>query len=328
MSCWLVGQDGARVRVGRGGLVVGRRSDCGLVLADPGVSRRHALIRETRDGAEVVHLGKAPTRVNGDDVRDVAPLANADLIEIGASTLTVALGEGGEGPTGRGWMLESLGKALYGISRSPYVVGGGEADDVVLEAWPPGAARFHAVQDSLVVELGSPGRVRGVAREVEESVSLRVGDTIEFGGTALSVLASGLGSEGTTRVSAAWTPPHRVSLHFHARGGLLSLEFPHTPASEAPVSIHLPDRRCDLVATLLQPPGGLKAGDLISDEVLAPRVWPGQHGKGRTDINLLLHRTRKNLVEAGVDGPALLERGKGGGETRFVVARKAEVTIS
>ena len=47
MSCWLITGDGTRVRVGRGGLVIGRRSDCGLVLADPGVSRRHALVRET-----------------------------------------------------------------------------------------------------------------------------------------------------------------------------------------------------------------------------------------------------------------------------------------
>lgn len=328
MSCWLMGNDGERVRVGRGGLVVGRRSDCGLVLADPGVSRRHALVRETPGGAEVVHLGKAPTRVNGSEIRDVANLAHGDLIEIGASTLTVGVGEGTDAAAARVWMLESPGKALYGVSRTPFVVGGGDRDDVVLEAWPAAAASFHPVQDSLVVELGAPGRVCGEQREVEESVSLRVGDTVEFGGLALSVLAAGLGTEGTTRVSSAWTPPHEVSLHFHARGGLLSLKFPHMRDDEPPVSVHLPDRRCDLVATLLKPPGGLKAGELVSDDVLAPRVWPGQPGKGRTDINLLLHRTRKSLVEAGVDGPALLERGAGGGETRLVVARRAKVSIS
>jgi len=296
-------------------------------LADPAVSRRHALVRETPRGAEVVHLGKAPTRVNGTEVRDVATLRHGDLIQIGQSTLTVGLGDSGEAAGSRVWMLESPGKALYGVTRSPHVVGGAEGDDVVLEGWPPGAARFHVVQDQLVVELGAPGRVRGEEREVEESVSLRVGDTVEFGGLALSVLAAGLGSEGTTRLTAAWQPPTEVQLHFHARGGLLALTFPDTPKDEQP-SVPLPDRRCDLIATLLKPPGGLKAGEYVSDEVLAPRVWPGQPGKGRTDINLLLHRTRKSLLEAGVDGPALLERAKGGGETRIVVAKRAKVTIS
>ena len=94
------------------------------------------------------------------------------------------------------------------------------------------------------------------------------------------------------------------------------------------MSVHLPDRRCDLIATLLQPPGGLDPGDFVSDEILAPRIWPGHPGKGRTDINLLLHRTRKSLIEAGVDGPALLVRGEGGGESRFVLASRAKVSIS
>ena len=328
MSCWVKAKNGARVRVGRGGLVVGRRSDCGLVLPNPEVSRRHALIRETARGVEVVHLGKVPTRVNGEDVRDTSPLAHGDLIEIGSSVLTVGIGESPAPSTSRVWMLESAGKALYGITRSPYVVGGDDRDDVVLETWPTSAARFHAVQDSLVVELAAAGRVNGEQREVEESVSLRVGDTVEFGGLALSVLAAGVGTEGTTRVTNSWTPPSRVSLDFHARGGLLSLEFPDGSADDPPLAVHLPDRRCDLIATLLQPPGSLRTGEFVPDDVLAPRVWPGQPGKGRTDINLLLHRTRKSLLEAGVDGPALLDRGKGGGETRIVLARGAEVSIS
>jgi hypothetical protein len=323
MSCWLITGDGTRVRVGRGGLVIGRRSDCGLVLADPGVSRRHALVRETIGGAEIVHLGRSSTKVDGDEVRDVSPLRDGSLVEIGQRALSVALtAEERDVQDSRAWVLEGPGTALYGINRTPFVVGSAPEDDLVLRAWPASAARFHAVQDSLVVEMLAPGSVRGGPVTAQEFVGLRVGDEVRFGELGLSVLSVGVGTEGTTRLTTGWAPPTEVSLHFHARGGLLTLTFP-----AGKVSVHLPDRRCDLIATLLRPPGG-KPGDFVADPTLAPRVWPGKHGKGRTDINLLLLRTRRSLLEDGIDGPALLERGPGGGETRIRLARNPVVTIS
>lgn len=322
MDCWLITAAGARVRVGRGGLVVGRRPDCGLVLFDPAVSRRHALVRETRNGAEIVHIGQAPTLVNGDEVGDVARLVDGCEIRIGEQRLTVELDGGAGGPAGRAWILQGPDEAMYGLHRTPFVVGSAPGDDLLLPAWPPSAARFDAVQESLVVELLRPGLVRGQPVLAGELVSLEVGDEIRYGGLGLSVLSFGVSEAETTRAAITWLPPTEASLHFQARGGLLQLGFP-----DGPVTVYLPDRRCDLVAALLSPPGGVLAGEFVPDELLAPRIWPGRPGKGRTDVNSLISRTRRTLVDAGVDGPALLERGPGGGESRLVLAPGARVTI-
>ena len=320
MASWLITEDGTRLRVGRGGVVIGRRSSCDLVVPDKGASRRHALVRTTASGGEVVHLGRGPTNRNGQSVQDAAELSDGDVLEIaGVSIRFVAEARDAEE---RQWVLESAGGALYGITRSPFAVGSAPAADLEIADWPEAAARFHVLPDSLVVELCAPGRVCNKAVEAEQFLGLRVGDRVEFGGVALRVLAPGLGSEGTTYLAPVSRSPDTVSLHFHERGGLLSLHF-----GRERLSVHLPDRRCDLVAALLRPPGRRRAGDFVSDDELAPRVWPGQLGKGRTDLNLLIHRTRRSLLEAGLDGPALLDRGPGGGETRFALSQDATVTV-
>ena len=320
MASWLITEDGTRLRVGRGGVLIGRRSSCDLVVPQKGASRRHALVRAAASGGEVVHFGRGPTHRNGVAVQDVAPLTDGDQLEIAG--FTVRFVADAADSEERQWVLESAGGTLWGVTRTPFVVGSAAASDLEIAGWPAEAARFHALPDSLVVELCAPGRVRDVAVASEEFVGLGAGDRIEFGGVGLRVLAPGLGSEGTTHLAPGIRPPTAVSLHFHERGGLLSLHF----GCER-LSVHLPDRRCDLVAALLRPPGDRRAGDFVSDDELAPRVWPGQFGKGRTDLNLLLHRTRRSLLEAGIDGPALLERGRGGGETRFVLPRDVPVTV-
>jgi len=88
---------------------------------------------------------------------------------------------------------------------------------------------------------------------------------------------------------------------------------------------YLADRRCDLVATLLQPPGAYSAGELVPDPVVIDKVWPGK-AMGRTDLNVLVHRLRKDLVRCGVDAK-LVVRARGGGATRFALADDAKVTI-
>ena len=69
-------------------------------------------------------------------------------------------------------------------------------------------------------------------------------------------------------------------------------------ADGATHTVDLAELRANLVAALLTPPRPYKAGELIPDDVLAPAIWPGQQERGRTDLNLLLHRTRKNLLRA------------------------------
>jgi len=43
---------------------------------------------------------------------------------------------------------------------------------------------------------------------------------------------------------------------------------------------------------------------------------------------VLLHRLRKDLDRAGLDGSLLLNRSEGGGATRFTLRRQARVEVS
>ena len=81
-------------------VLVGRRSESGGVypeldltgaLDDPGVSRRHALLRRTGDGWELVDQGSTNgTRVNGADAAvtpgQAVEVADGDLVHLGAWT--------------------------------------------------------------------------------------------------------------------------------------------------------------------------------------------------------------------------------------------------
>ncbi len=62
----LVLTDGRRVQVGTEPLVIGRLPECGVVLADSNVSRRHAELRRAGDSVVLTDLGSTNgTRVNG-----------------------------------------------------------------------------------------------------------------------------------------------------------------------------------------------------------------------------------------------------------------------
>ena len=91
-------------------------------------------------------------------------------------------------------------------------------------------------------------------------------------------------------------------------------------------TVYLPERRCDLVATLLQPPPPFAPGEFVSDEVILPRIWPGR-SMTRVDLNVLIHRARHDLVRAELDGAALLDRAEGGNATRFRIARGARISV-
>ncbi len=85
----LVLPDGRRLVLGAKGLVMGRLPECGLVLADPNVSRRHAEVRPAGGGRfEVTDLGSTNgTKVNGTKVRGVQLLQDGDGVTVGATTL-------------------------------------------------------------------------------------------------------------------------------------------------------------------------------------------------------------------------------------------------
>jgi hypothetical protein len=47
----------------------------------------------------------------------------------------------------------------------------------------------------------------------------------------------------------------------------------------------------------------------------------------RPEINMLISRCRRDLVDAGLAGPRLIERAPGGGGTRVTLAANAEIVV-
>lgn len=86
-SDWLVYPDGRRVGIGGTALTIGRLPECGIVLDDPNVSRRHAQVRKEGDSVTVVDLGSTNgTKVNGVNVREHR-LVPGDVISVGGTPL-------------------------------------------------------------------------------------------------------------------------------------------------------------------------------------------------------------------------------------------------
>lgn len=83
----LVLSDGTRVVLGSEPVVIGRLPECGVVLSDPNVSRRHAQV--SRQGSEVVVADLQSTngtRVNGVPVRERL-LNDGDEITVGTTSI-------------------------------------------------------------------------------------------------------------------------------------------------------------------------------------------------------------------------------------------------
>jgi len=83
----LVLTDGRRVQVGTEPLVIGRLPECGVVLADSNVSRRHAELRRAGDSVVLTDLGSTNgTRVNGAPIRERI-LVSGDEVSVGSTRL-------------------------------------------------------------------------------------------------------------------------------------------------------------------------------------------------------------------------------------------------
>ena len=69
-------------------VVIGRSSDCDIVVGDPNVSRRHAEVRRVGRGFSLVDLGSTNgTEVNGQRVTETS-LMNGDVIGVGTTRIT------------------------------------------------------------------------------------------------------------------------------------------------------------------------------------------------------------------------------------------------
>lgn len=83
----IVQADGSRVVLGSEPVDIGRLPECGIVMADPNVSRRHAEIRRVGHEIVIVDLGSTNgTRVNGAPIRE-RKLADGDEITVGTTSM-------------------------------------------------------------------------------------------------------------------------------------------------------------------------------------------------------------------------------------------------
>jgi hypothetical protein len=323
LRCLLVTPDGLSRRVGPGGLLIGRQRDCDIVAADPALSRRHALIRLTADGVELVPLGKTPIELNGKPCPGARELADADELRLPGLTLTVCVAAVRPDPQGAAiYRLVRPEGGSFGIVHSPFFIGGDPSDDLIVTAWPAHALRLHAVQGQLFVEVlaGEAGRNR-VALSAGALEPLAAGDELAYRGKRFRVETAD-GYDVTTAVGGARALPLAVSIELLPRGGLVRFSF-HGGTR----TVHLADRRLDLLIALLRPPAGHQPGDFIPDDVLRQVVWPRNPTVSRPEINTLISRCRRDLLAAGLAGPSLLERAPGGGGTRMQLAPGAAVTM-
>lgn len=321
---WLELPDGTRRRVGFAGLLVGRSPDSDLVLHDPRASRRHAIVHLTADGIALVSLSGEPDDADGGAK---AELTDGARLSFPGLTVTVKTTQpaGDDEPS---WVLRHHGGGVFGVGRRGLSVGDGPDDDLRIAGCAPGSAVFRVAGGQLLLEARGDVRVsshKGGLVRLEAGTMRRLarGNMVHLGAAKISVVIGESTHLDTTvgRGSGAVVEKPSVRLQFLPRGGRLYV----SRAGEETV-VYLPGRRCDLVACLLQPPDAYGPGDAIPDEVLIPRVWPGGT-QTRSAVGVLLHRLRGDLVGAGLDGVALVERAEGGGGTRFVVPADASVVI-
>ena len=75
--------------VPRDGLVIGRGAECDIPVDDPGVSRRHALVKPGRGGFTVTDESANGTFVNGKRMTGVQALRHGDVVGIGSEEFRV-----------------------------------------------------------------------------------------------------------------------------------------------------------------------------------------------------------------------------------------------
>jgi FHA domain len=319
----LVMADGPSRRVGAAGVWIGRQGDCDLVTPDPAASRRHALVRLTSEGVELVALGRETT-LNGVAIERTTHLADGDQIGVPGLVLTVQIEASAPsaGPGRAGLVLARERGGSFGISHTPFVVGGAATADLILKDWPSEPVlRVHLVQGEAFVELCCGDAQHGdAALELGALEPLEIGDRITCRGEVF-VVAAALDAV-TTAVGARLELPSRIEIELLPRGGRVAFTLPSGERR-----VYLADRRLDLIMALLKPPAGHHPGEFIPDDVVRGVVWPRNPSVSRQEINTLIARCRRDLVDAGLAGPHLIERAPGGGGTRVVLAANAEIVV-
>jgi len=319
MRAFLDLPDGMAVRIGSGGILVGRHRSCDIQLADESASRRHALLRVAPEGVELVVLGRQPVHV------DDQPCAAVQLVRDGARVAFPGFScrvrvEPIENTVRVDYALRR-GNQRFPIRTSPFAIGaGGQVD---LAGWPADAIRFQLAQGVLFVELGAAGTLNGADLPSSAMTQLAVGDVLGYRDHTFTIEHASDGSASTV-VTPRASRPTAIVLQPLARGGRITFTF-----DDGDRTVYLPGRRFQLVSALVMPPRPHAAGEYVPDSELVPLVWDDTDEVGsRKDLNVVLTRCRQDLVAAGIAATALLERAPGGRATRVVLAPGATIEVA
>lgn len=312
MSGWIITDAGVRVPIADRGVLIGRSVSCAIVVDEPGISRRHALVLLVGDTTQIVPLGGGGVVVADETHHEAVEVPPGSRVRIGGLGFTIAR----DVPLAVvNWVI-AIGSSRHPILGPTFSLGGATDDDLLVDGLPPHACIFHPTRRALAIELETPLLVDGLAHDRSEVV-LHADATIEIAGRAFHVVRV-----GDTNVETLSEPfPSAVTLEFVPNGVVTRLNL-----DGADTTVFMPQVRGDLVVALLCPPEPNKRGDWVPDDVLVHRIW-GRDGGTRQQLNLVIHRTRRSLSEAGLLGPALIERAPGGKATRFRLRAGARVTM-
>lgn len=308
---------GARLTL-HGGLLLGRSLDCDVVIPDEQVSRHHAIVRATDGGVEVVPLS-GPVALNGAPVGAATALSVGDELDLHGRRFV--LRHAAEAPPEQEtlWFVERDRGLLVSIGDERFTVGGGDDDRLVIAGWERCAIALERVGEHVVAEVFVDGVTLDRARQPGDIVTVASGSSVVHRGASFRVLALPADPSKPTRRPAFDEAITEASLTFLPRGGRLAVT-----AGARTLRLYLAEKRCDFIACLLQPPKPYEVGAPVPDEVIAARLWPGGRG-GRTDINTLIWRLRKDIAAAGFDGLSLLDRAAGGVSLRLAPGARVSV---
>jgi len=176
---------GSWVLVGGDAVTLGREEDCGVMLLESGVSRRHARLSQRGGGVVLEDLGSTHgTHVGGVKVRQALPLGGEGEFRLGQSAvLRYGLAEGGL-PMTLTVASGPLKGQLFVWAQELLTTGIPPAEP----AWMPAglALRFERGYWHLAPEA-SVGEVRVNGREVTSATLLRLGDEVSVDGASVRV---------------------------------------------------------------------------------------------------------------------------------------------
>lgn len=311
MKGWIRDGAGVRTPLTTKGVLIGRSPGCTVVLDEPQISRHHVLILPLTDSALVLPLGRKPVELSGAPCASATHAKHGDVLVVGSAPFHFELELE---PPAAPWLL-SVGGVRYPIGKPVFTLGGGADDDLVISAWPAHTCTLHSVAGALFLDVAERCEVQGATAQGEGHLLGR-GSRVCRQGVEVEIVEAPASTDTFDEAAL----PTEVVLEFVPDGALLRLR------QQGEFTIYLPQKRADLVAALLKPLGGTVPGEWVDDDALSKRIW-GSQAASRNQVNVLIHRTRCSLTEAGLNGPQLIERAPGGGATRFRVASPERVTV-